>query len=251
LSDLSPQIRRELFGWHSDRLGLDMPIVRYGHWGPALLIFPTAGADFLEYERFGLIKAIEHHLTAGRLTIYSIDSINRHAWMNPEVPASERIRRQALYEGYVEDEVVPHIRRCLQNPGARIGSAGASFGAFHAANAFFRRPDLFDTLVAMSGFYDLAGFLGGHTDGAYFHNPAWYVSHLNDGRMFDLLRHSRIHLMTGQGAWEKPELTRRFSQQLWDKGIWHNVELWGRDVNHDWPWWMRMMNVLIERRFGW
>jgi hypothetical protein len=62
--------------------------------------------------------------------------------------------------GYVEDEVVPHIRRCLKNPSARIGVTGASFGAFHAANAFFRRPDLFDTLIGMSGFYDLRGDFG-------------------------------------------------------------------------------------------
>ena len=33
--------------------------------------------------------------------------------------------------------------------------SGASFGAFHACNVLFRRPDLFDTLIAMSGFYDL------------------------------------------------------------------------------------------------
>ena len=51
--------------------------------------------------------------------------------------------------------MVPHIRRVMNNPHARVGVTGASFGAFHAANQFFRRPDLFDTLVAMSGFYDL------------------------------------------------------------------------------------------------
>src|SRR5262245_49366962 len=144
----SPQLYREIFGWHSQRLGIDMPIVRYGNWGHALLLFPTAQADFLENERFWLIKAIEPHILAGKVQVFSIDSINRFAWMNREVSVPEKARRQMLYSGYVEDEVVPHIRRCLQDQHARIAVSGASFGGFHAANAFFRRPDLFDTLIA-------------------------------------------------------------------------------------------------------
>jgi len=45
MSHVDPKLRRELFGWYSHRLGMDMPIVRYGHWGPALLLFPTAGGE--------------------------------------------------------------------------------------------------------------------------------------------------------------------------------------------------------------
>ena len=36
---------------------------------------------------------------------------------------------------------------------------GCSMGAFHAANFFFRRPDLFDTVVALSGVYGTEEFL--------------------------------------------------------------------------------------------
>ena len=43
---------RSLFGWYSQRLGLEMPIVEYGYAGHPLLIFPTAQADYLENERF-------------------------------------------------------------------------------------------------------------------------------------------------------------------------------------------------------
>ena len=56
---IDPHLPRSIFGWHSPRLGRDMPIVSYGHAGHPLLIFPTAQADFLENERFFLIKAIE------------------------------------------------------------------------------------------------------------------------------------------------------------------------------------------------
>src|SRR3954463_3273684 len=102
-----PNMHRSIFGWTSPRLGIHMPIVRYGEWGPALLLFPTAQADFLENERFWLIKAIEPYILEGRIQVFSIDSINKYAWMNKKIPVPEQARRQALYSGYVEEEVVP------------------------------------------------------------------------------------------------------------------------------------------------
>ena len=49
---------REIHQWYSPALQKEMPIAVYGHYGFALLMIPTAAADFLEYERFELI----HHL---------------------------------------------------------------------------------------------------------------------------------------------------------------------------------------------
>lgn len=249
---VDPHLHRELFGWHSPRLGLHMPIVRYGTWGPALLMLPTAQADYLEYERFLLIQAIQHHIMKGRLTVFSIDSINRHAWMNSEVHPAESARRQALYASYIEEEVVPHIRRVMGDPNARIAVSGASFGAFHAANQFFRRPDLFNILLAMSGFYDISGYAAGHGgENTYFNNPTAYVANLHDGHTLDLLRQSQIHILTGQGKWERPEKSIRFSNLLRQKGISHNLDLWGHDMPHDWPTWRLMMDHYIGERLGW
>lgn len=251
---VSPNLPREIFGWHSPRLGIHMPIVRYGNWGKPLLLHPTAAADYLEYERFFLIKALEPHIFAGKVQVFCIDSINKHSWMNPHLPVREKCRLQALFSGYVEEEVVPHIRRCVQDPSARIAVSGASFGAFHAANAFFRRPDLFDTLLALSGFYDLGpDYLRGYSDAdAYFNNPMWFVRNLEDPGVLDTIRrHSQIHLLTGQGQWEAPECTVRFSELLWSRGIWHNRDLWGHDMAHDWPTWRRMVDHYVGHRLGW
>ena len=248
-----PHLRREISGWHSPHLGLDMPIVRYGNWGHALLLFPTAQADFLENERFWLIKALEPHIFAGKVQVFSIDSINKHAWMNKSVPLHESARRQALYSAYVEEEVVPHIRGCLQNGKARIGVGGASFGAFHAANQFFRRPEMFDTLLAMSGFYDLGPdyLYGFGNDDIYFNNPTSYIPGI-EGERLDLLRHhSQIHILTGQGAYEAPWASDRLASVLHWKGIPFNLDRWGHDVNHDWPWWRKMIDVYVGQRLGW
>ena len=249
---VDPNLPRRIDGWHSPALGMDMPVVSYGHTGHPLLLFPTAAADFLENERFFLIKAIEPAILEGRVRVFSIESINRHAWMDRELPVPEQARRQALYMRYIEDEVVPFIRDAVNDAGARIATSGASFGAFHAANTLFRRPDLFDSVIAMSGFYDLAGdyFKGYSDESCYFNNPTWYVPSL-EGPYLDMLRnHCRIIISTGQGAYEAPDASRRFARILEQKSIPHWLDVWGHDVDHDWPWWRKMLPYYIEK-LGW
>lgn len=226
-----------------------MPIVTYGSAGAPLLLFPTAAADFLENERFFLVNSIEDLLIAGRVRLFSIDSINSLAWMDRDLPIREKARRQALYSAYIEEEVVPYIRTVCGDPGARSLTTGASFGAFHAANAFFRRPDLFGGTIAMSGFFDLSrSYLDGyHDDNVYFNNPASYVPNLS-GPYLDLLQQrSRIVIVTGQGAYEAPDNSRRFSEILNVKAIPHVLDLWGHDVRHDWPWWRKMLPYHLEK----
>jgi len=244
--------RREITKWQSPILGQEMPIVSYGHWGHPLLLFPTAAADFLENERFGLIGSVSAALDAGRVRVFSIDSINNQAWMDCNLPVQEQARRQALYSRYLEEEVVPFIRHTCQSPDIRVATAGASFGAFHAANTLFRRPDLFDGVIAMSGFYDLGpDYLRGYSDdNAFFNNPAWYLPNLEGQPLHLLQTATKIHILTGQGAYEAPDASRRLAEILDRKGIPYLLDLWGHDVNHDWPWWRKMLPYSIDR-MGW
>lgn len=243
---------KRIDGWHSPALSMDMPIVSYGDRGRPLLLFPTAAADFLENERFFLIKSIEQHIFAGRVRVFSIESINRYAWMDRKLPVHEQGRRQALYMRYIEDEVVPYVRHMVGDGNARIATSGASFGAFHAMNTLCRRPDLFNATISMSGFYDLGpDYLGGYGDeNTYFNNPTSYLPNLS-GPYLDLLRnHCTIVISTGQGAYEAPDASRRFSEILKAKDIPHWLDVWGYDVNHDWPWWRTMLPYFIEK-LGW
>ncbi|MGQ0766585.1 MAG: esterase family protein [Gemmatimonadota bacterium] len=240
---VDPALPRQIFGWRSPRLGLEMPVVSYGHAGVPILLFPTAAADFLENERFFLVKAIEDKLLRGTVRLFSIDSINAHAWMDRDVPVREQARRQALYVSYIEEELVPYMRRVCGDNSVRPLTTGASFGAFHAANTFFRRPDLFGGTIAMSGFYDLSvSYLDGFADdNVFYNNPAWYIPGLG-GQQLELLRsRSHIVIVTGQGPYEVPEASRKLSELLRAREIPHVLDLWGHDVKHDWPWWRKML----------
>jgi esterase/lipase superfamily enzyme len=186
--------------------------------------------------------------------VFSINSINKYAWMDESVPVREAARRQALFSGYVEEEVIPHIRRVCGDPNQRVAATGASFGAFHAANQVLRRPDLFDTLVAMSGFYDLeSGYTRGiRNDDIYFNNPVSYIGSMGEGPTLDRLRHdTKLHIVSGRGAYEAPHRSEQLSQVLWSKGIPNELDMWGHDVNHDWPWWRKMLPHYVENKLGW
>ena len=80
---------------------MEMPIVAYGHAGYPVLFFPTAAADFLEYERFLLIGAISHHIEAGRVRAYSINSVNRQALLNEQAHPAYKAEMLTRYDRYI------------------------------------------------------------------------------------------------------------------------------------------------------
>lgn len=244
-------MRKEYHRWYSPHLDQQMPLVVYGHYGQPLLMFPTAAADCQEYERFSLIEAIAHHIEAGRVKIFSINSINRRSWLNDQIHPAERAWRQVQFDRYVSQEVAPFMEYHCRTPGIALAVTGVSFGAFHAANTLFKHPDRFKCLIAISGSYDIKPYCHGYyDDNVYFNNPVDYLSNLEDPGILHQLRQCRIHLITGQGAWEKPERTYQLSEILNRKGIPHHLDVWGHDVSHDWPWWKIMYDQYIPRLFG-
>ncbi len=243
-------MKKEVHVWHSPSLNQPMPIAVYGEYGRPVLFFPTAAADFEEYERFQLIDSIRHFIDAGRIKAYSINSINRQSWLNDHMHGGDKAWRQAQFDRYVIQEVVPFIRDNCRTPDITIGVTGASFGAFHAANEFFRHPDVFDTVIAMSGSYDIRGYADGYwDDNCYFNNPVDYLPNLHDDWFLSRYRRNRIIISSGQGAHEAPDRSRQLSNLLHSKGVPHWLDLWGYDVPHDWPTWRQMLNVYIPQLY--
>ena len=69
-------MQRVIESWHSPSLNKPMEIVTYGYYGFPLLMFPTAAADYLEYERFYVIDAIKDPIESGKVKVFSINSLS-------------------------------------------------------------------------------------------------------------------------------------------------------------------------------
>ena len=227
---------------------MEMPLVAYGRAGQTLLMLPTAAADYLEYERFYLVDAIKPFIEAGRIRAYSINSVNRHSLLNEQMPPHLKAELLTRYDRYITEEVLPLIRR-EAGEDARPITTGASLGAFLAANEYFKHPDLFRGVIALSGSYDIRSYLDGfYDDNVFFNNPVDYLSGLNDDHFLPILRKAdSIYIMSGQGAYEEPKRSQQLSEILESKGIPHTLDLWGPDVNHDWPWWRKMLPHVLGK----
>ena len=237
--------------WHSPLLGEDFELKVYGHAGKPMLAFPSMGGRFGDFENFGMIEACRPFLDSGRLRIFAVDGRDWQSWRNEGAPPAERGRRHAAWEACLLREVVPFVGSVTGSSAPRqMIVTGCSGGAFHAANFFFRHPDLCDTLIALSGVYSLEQFhpLGGYCDdNIYYNDPLRYLPGLESDWFLDLYRQSRIIICVGQGAWEHiclPE-SRRLSEVLKAKGVPHWLDLWGPDVNHDWVWWRKQLPYFL------
>lgn len=227
--------------WHSSRLEQEVQLVRWGHYGTPVLLFPTAGGDAEEVERFHLVGAVAGLIDAGRIKIYSTDSIAGRAWISREHSGEYCSRVQALFDAFIYNEVVPAIRSDCRSDGIEVIAAGASIGAFNAVASVCRHPDVFRMALAMSGTYDLSKFLGGDfNDDFYFSSPLHFLPGL-EGRQLDALRRRFVLLPSGEGEYEDIGESWRMAEVLGAKGIPNRVDPWGKAYRHDWETWRAML----------
>ena len=233
---------------YSPALGHDMGLKVYGHDGRPIVAFPSLAGRYWDFESWGMVESVAGIIEAGRCRIFAVDSIDWQSWTNRDVPPGDRARRHEDYDRYLATELAPWVRD--QTGWATAWTVGCSMGAYHAANVLFRHPDLFDGVVAISGLYQVGGFVGDYVDDAvYFNSPLLYLPGLDDPWYLDRLRKARICFAVGQGAWQEDCLadTRAIDAVLAAKGIPAIVDYWGHDVNHDWPWWRQMLPYELER----
>src|SRR5215471_21215039 len=172
-------MKREYQRWYSQRLGLELGVVVYGHWGAPLLGFPTSAGDEWELEGQGMVDALGDFIEGGKVKLFTVNSINGLSFYNKGAHPFHRSYIQAAFDSYLREEVVPFIWSNCQTKGIAISTMGASFGAYHAANSLFKHPDVIKRCFAMSGVYDLRNFMDGmYDDNFYFNNPVDYLSNM-------------------------------------------------------------------------
>jgi esterase/lipase superfamily enzyme len=225
-------------------------LLAYGHWGRPVLAFPSEQGPRWQYEERGMVDAVAWLLDGGRIKLYCVDSYDAQSWQAQELPLEERARRHGFYEGWILEQVVPFIADdCAQTD---IVATGVSFGAYHAANFALKRADLFPLAICQSGVYDVSAVgWGERGDAVYFNNPADYVTNL-DGDHLDWLRsRTSLVLVVGSGQWEDTtgalESTQQFAGLLAEKGLRHELDVWGPEFPHDWPSWRAQLAHHLPR----
>ena len=243
---------------YSYNLNREMEFKVYGHRGKPVLFIPCQAGRFYDFENFHMDDLFRPYIDAGEIMVFSIDTIDNETWADHGGDPRQRIEQHERWFNYIVDEMVPQIRHLAgernwcQMP---IMPFGCSMGAMHAANLFFRRPDLFDSVLALSGVYDSFDSFGDYMDDLVYRNsPCDYMRNFpTDHPYMELFNKADKFIMCcGQGAWEGDLLASTLELQgiLESKGIHPIVDIWGYDVAHDWVWWEKQWTYFLQMTLG-
>lgn len=240
----------EFHNFYSRNLNRDMPFKRYGHKGKVVIVFPSSGGSFHEYEDFKMIESIAWYIDNGHIQVFTPDSVDKEAFLAKNKSPYDMAMMQNAYDRYIIEELIPFIKNHTANMGPYLAT-GCSMGAYHALNFLLRHPDVFDTTIALSGVYDIRYMLNSnYTEKEVYENsPVDYIWNQNDGWFIDHYRKNNIIVATGQGRWEEQSIkdTRKMEEAFNFKNIPAWIDYWGYDVDHDWPWWRVQMSYYLGK----
>ena len=189
--------------------------------GRPVLLFPTAGGDFEEVERHGLIAALAPLIDAGRIKVYSVDSVAGRHWIEKQPLAASTAR------GYRTSSTpssttswCPLIRRdCASTDIEIVAPAPRSAPSTPwRRSAATRTPSA--SAIGMSGTYDLSHYVRRPLErrlllllAAALPARSW----LRAGSS-QTLRRRFVVLASGSGRWENIDESWAMASVLGGKG---------------------------------
>jgi esterase/lipase superfamily enzyme len=231
-------LRREYVRWYSPSLHRDMELLAYGDRGFPVVVFPTSGGNFHEYEDRGMIHSLHPKIERGELQVFTIDSVDRESWYNRWAHPADRLHRQNAYDAYLVNELAPFVQNRTSWP--QLGTTGCSLGGYHAINFALRHPDIATYAVSMSAAFDIPQrFLDGfYNEDAYFHSPLDNLPGLDDPWFLERYRRNYHVLVVGN---HDPLFDNnvKLAHLFGSKGVPHLLDVW-EGFGHDWPWWQHM-----------
>lgn len=239
---------------YSPALARDMEAKLYGHAGRPVLFIPCQDGRFFDFENFHMDEHWAPWIESGQVMVFAIDTIDRESWSNKSAEPYWRIRRYEQWIRYITHELAPYIHSVVNERNGRTGTPGiiafgCSLGATHAVNLYFRFPELFTGLLALSGIYSAAyGFDDYMDDVVYLNSPVHYLANMPAGHPY-IQQYNCNHgiICVGQGPWEIPDTTRWLDDICRAKGIDIWVDYWGHDCCHDWPWWYKQVAYFVPK----
>ena len=247
----------QYFKMFSPCLGQEMELKVYGHAGRPVLFIPCQNGRFFDFENYKMTDVWAPWIESGQVMVFAVDTIDKETWSNKTGDPGWRIWRHEQWMHYLVDEVQPFAEAMVNARNGWEGrqgmiSFGCSLGALHAVNLFFRWPDKFSGMLALSGIYTASYGFESYMDGKVYENsPVDYLQNMPaDHPYISQYNGKRAVICCGQGPWEIPETTRRLDQIFREKGIDVWVDFWGHDCAHDWPWWYKQVPYFLPYLLG-
>ena len=240
-------MKRSVYKLQSKSLGQEASLIVYGEGGYPVVAFQTQDQKASELEGEGMVDALAEFIDGKQIQLFSVDNFDEQSWSLLSGDNEARAARQEAYFRFVTDELIPRVHE-LNASNLRPIAFGCSMGAVHAAIALFRRPDLFQGCMALSGIYHSGYFFGGWMNSTLYDNDvlAFLPNMPLDHPYVGLYRNRSLLFCCGQGEDAQfAEDERRMDAELNRLGVDHWCDYWGADVTHDWYWWKKQMAYFL------
>ena len=240
-------MKRSVYKLKSKSLGQEANLIVYGEGGYPVVAFQTQDQKASELEDEGMVDALAEFIDGKQIQLFSVDNFDEQSWSLLNGDNEARAARQEDYFRFVTDELIPRVHE-LNASNLRPIAFGCSMGAVHAAIALFRRPDLFQGCMALSGVYHSGYFFGDWMNSTLYDNDvlAFLPNMPLDHPYVSLYRNRSLLFCCGQG--EDAQFAndeRRMDAELNRLGVDHWCDYWGADVTHDWYWWKKQMSYFL------
>ena len=240
-------MKRSVYKLQSKSLGQEASLIVYGEGGYPVVAFQTQDQKASELEDEGMVDALAEFIDGKQIQLFSVDNFDEQSWSLLSGDNEARATRQEAYFRFVTDELIPRVHE-LNASNLRPIAFGCSMGAVHAAIALFRRPDLFQGCMALSGIYHSGYFFGDWMNSTLYDNDvlAFLPNMPLDHPYVGLYRNRSLLFCCGQGEDAQfAEDERRMDAELNRLGVDHWCDYWGADVTHDWYWWKKQMAYFL------
>ena len=78
-----------------------MELLEFGQGGATVIVFPTSGGRFHEWEDRGMMKSIRHGLDHGWWHVICVDTVDRESWYDRGKHPGAKAWRQKEYDSGV------------------------------------------------------------------------------------------------------------------------------------------------------
>ena len=244
----------ETHRWYSDRIGRDIHIRVYGHFGQPILVFPTSGGDETRVRGPGHVRSpCPPH--AGRAGEVLLRELGQQRLLVQQEDSSRRtgVKFQVAYDSAIAERSASLHRAPLQSAkGIAITTTPAPLSAHTTRRTPCSSipPGCADVSLSPAS-TTCACFVDGHFDeNFYFNNPVDYMANLTDWNILQYRTPVRHPPRPRDRPLRRQRSRRgacpRFSPR---SGIPHHLDDWREQGGHDWPYWKHQMDVYISRLF--
>ena len=237
--------------WYSPHLNREMRIRIYGFYGKPVIAFPCQDKQSDDFSNNGMIDALASLINEGKIKLFCLDSNDDGTVSSTSSDKGYAGYKLDMYHQYLVEEALPFIYY-KQGGFCSPLLIGCSMGASHAANNFFRRPELFDGFIGLSGNYDIASFFNGYMDANIYNNsPTHYLGNMpKDHYYIDIYNQKKMTIVVGKGAWEHLVIDSNYQLEriAKDKGINIDFNFWDENSVHDWSSWLYQMPYFLYKK---